>query len=180
MHLYEKTINSEEKYRGNILTACLDTAELENGCIVTRDVIKHSGGVCVVPITDDNEVIFVKQFRYPHSQVLLEIPAGKLNAGENHYECGLRELKEETGCTAQDYRYIGSCYPTPAYCTEIIHIYLAAGLKSGKQNLDEDEFLEITKIPLDKAVKMVMNDEIKDAKTQIAILKAKIIMEQNK
>ena len=99
MHLFEKTIDSVVKYEGKILTVCSDKAELENGAIVSRDVIRHNGGVGVVPITDDGNVLFVRQFRYPFQKVLMEIPAGKLNAGEDHAEAGRRELQEETGCT---------------------------------------------------------------------------------
>lgn len=176
MHLFEKTIESEVKYEGKILTVCSDKAELENGSVVRRDVIKHSGGVCVVPVTEDGDVLFVRQFRYPFAKVLLEVPAGKLNYGEDHYQCGLRELEEETGCTAENYQYLGCMYPTPAYCSEITYMYLASGLKDGKQHLDDDEFLEVEKIPLDKAVEMVMNNEIEDAKTQLALLKAKMIL----
>ena len=164
MHLFEKTIDSEVKYEGKILTVCSDKAELENGAIVSRDVIRHSGGVGVVPVTDEGDVLFVRQFRYPFQKVLMEIPAGKLNAGE------------ETGCTCKQFRYMGYMIPTPAYCQEITHMYLATGLEGGKQNLDDDEFLEVVKIPLDKAVEMVMNGEIEDGKTQLALLKAKMIL----
>ena len=163
MHLFEKTIDSEVKYEGKILTVCSDKAELENGAIVSRDVIRHSGGVGVVPVTDEGDVLFV-------------IPAGKLNAGEDHAEAGRRELQEETGCTCKQFRYMGYMIPTPAYCQEITHMYLATGLEGGKQNLDDDEFLEVVKIPLDKAVEMVMNGEIEDGKTQLALLKAKMIL----
>ena len=176
MHLFEKTIDSEVKYEGKILTVCSDKAELENGAIVSRDVIRHSGGVGVVPVTDEGDVLFVRQFRYPFQKVLMEIPAGKLNAGEDHAEAGRRELQEETGCTCKQFRYMGYMIPTPAYCQEITHMYLATGLEGGKQNLDDDEFLEVIKIPLDKAVEMVMNGEIEDGKTQLALLKAKMIL----
>ncbi len=174
MHLYEKTISSDNVYNAHIFKVYKDTAQLENGAEVIRDVVKHSGGVCVVALTDNNEVLFVRQFRYPHSKVLFEIPAGKLNEDENHYDCGLRELKEETGCTAEHYEYLGCLLPTPAYCSEVIHIYLATGLKSGEQKLDDDEFLDVLKIPMDKAIEMIMNGEIEDAKTQIGIMKAKL------
>ena len=176
MHLFEKKIASEVKYEGKILTVCRDTVELENGENVSRDVICHSGGVGVVPITDNGEVIFVKQFRYPFGKVLMEIPAGKLNEGEDHREAGLRELKEETGCICKQFRYMGYMIPTPAYCREITHMYLATGLESGEQHLDDDEFLEIEKIPLDKAVEMVLNGKIEDGKTQLALLKAKALL----
>ena len=168
MHLEEKTIASEQRFDGRIVKLYVDKAELENG------------GVCVLPLTEDNEILFVRQFRYPHGSVLMEIPAGKLEYGESHHECGLRELKEETGCTCDSYTYLGSLYPTPAYDSEVIHMYLARGLHSGEQRLDEGEFLEIEKIPLEKAVEMIMNNEIQDAKTQIAILKTKLLLDSGK
>ncbi len=172
MHLQEKKISSEIKYDGIIFTITQDTAELENGNLAKRDVLHHSGGVCVIPVTENNEIFLVKQFRYPFQTVTTEVPAGKLNPGENHAECGRRELLEETGCTCKEYIYLGEMYPTPAYDTEITHIYLARGLEFKKQNLDEDEFLDVVKLPLSDAVEMVMSGELKDGKTQIAILKA--------
>ena len=99
MHLNEKTIESEQKFDGKIVKLFVDKAELENGETVIREVIKHPGGVCVVALDEEDNVLFVRQFRYPHQKVLLEIPAGKLEYGEDHRACGLRELKEETGCT---------------------------------------------------------------------------------
>lgn len=176
MHLEEKQVSSELKYDGKIVKLYCDIAELENGNNVRREVIKHPGGVCVVALCEDNNVLFVRQFRYPHGRVLLEIPAGKLEYGEDHRTCGLRELKEETGCTCDSFEYLGCLLPTPAYDTEVIHMYLARGLHSGEQNLDNDEFLDVEKIPLDKAVEMIMNNEIADAKTQVAILKTKFLL----
>lgn len=180
MHLEEKTLTSEQKFDGKVVKLYVDTAELENGEVVNREVIRHPGGVCVLPLDENGNVLFVRQFRYPHQQVLLEIPAGKLEYGEKHYDCGLRELKEETGCTCDSYEYLGSLIPTPAYCGEVIHMYLARGLHYGEQKLDFDEFLDVTRIPLDKAVEMVMNNEIADSKTQIALLKAKILLDREK
>lgn len=171
MHLEEKTLESQQIFDGRVVKLFVDKAELENGDIVTREVIKHPGGVCVVPLDENGNVLFVKQYRYPHHQIMLEIPAGKLEWGESHHDCGLRELKEETGCTCDNYTYLGSLIPTPAYCGEVIHMYLAEGLHYGEQSLDEDEFLDIEKIPLEKAAEMIMNNEIADAKTQLAILK---------
>lgn len=176
MHLQEKTITSETVYEGRIFTIVHDTAELENGESAVRDVLLHSGGVCIIPVTENNEIFMVKQFRYPFREVTTEIPAGKLEKGENPHDCGKRELLEETGCTCTEYIYLGEIYPTPAYNTEIIHVYLAKGLEYEKQNLDDDEFLDVEKIPLSDAVRLVMDGTIKDAKTQVAILKTARIL----
>lgn len=176
MHLSEKTVSSEQKFDGKIVKLFLDKAEVENGDTVTREVIKHPGGVCVVALDEEENVLFVRQFRYPHQEVLLEIPAGKLEFGEDHRACGLRELKEETGCTCDSFEYLGNLIPTPAYDTEIIYMYLARGLHKGEQKLDADEFLDVEKIPLEKAAEMIMKNEIGDAKTQIAILKTKLLL----
>lgn len=180
MHLEEKTINSETLYEGKVFTVKKDTVILENGAEAIREVVHHSGGVCVVPLTDKGEVIMVKQFRYPFATQLLEVPAGKINYGEDHAECGRRELLEETGAVCDEYIYLGSLYPTTAYDTEKIHMYLAMGLHFEHQNLDEDEFLDVLYIPFEKAIEMVMNDEIHDSKTQIALLKTKLLLEREK
>lgn len=176
MHLQEKKICGDTVYEGKIFTVACDTAELEDGQQVIRNVILHSGGVCVIPVTENNEIFMVKQFRYPFREVTTEIPAGKLEKGESHYDCGKRELLEETGCTCTEYIYLGEIYPTPAYNTEVIHVYLAKGLSYEKQCLDADEFLDVEKIPLADAVKLVMDGKIKDGKTQIAVLKAARIL----
>ncbi len=179
MYSVEKQVESVQKYDGKIVKLFVDKAQLENGDIVTREVIKHPGGVCVVPLDDDNNVILVRQFRYPHARVLLEVPAGKLEYGEDPEKCGLRELKEETGCTCDSFVSLGKLLPTPAYDTEITYMYLARGLHGGEQNLDDDEFLEVEKIPLEKAAEMIMNNEIDDAKTQIAILKTVMLLKNH-
>ncbi len=180
MHLDEKTLSSEQKFDGKIVKLYVDSVELEDGKKSFREVIKHPGGVCVLPLDEDGNVLFVRQFRYPHQRVLLEIPAGKLEYGENHAECGLRELKEETGCTCDRYEYLGSLIPTPAYCGEVIHMYLARGLHYGEQKLDSGEFLDIEKIPLNRAVEMIMNNEIEDSKTQIAVLKTRLKLDSER
>lgn len=180
MHLEEKTLSSEQKFDGKIVKLYVDSVELEDGKKSFREVIKHPGGVCVLPLDEEGNVLFVRQFRYPHKKVLLEIPAGKLEYGENPSECGIRELKEETGCTCDRYEYLGSLIPTPAYCGEVIHMYLARGLHHGEQKLDSGEFLDIEKIPLDRAVEMIMNNEIEDSKTQIAVLKTRLKLDSER
>lgn len=176
MHLFEKTTSSNEIYHGRIFNVLRDTVELENGMAADREVVVHSGGVCVIPVMDDGSILFVKQFRYAFKEVLLEIPAGKLEPGEDHCACGKRELLEETGASAAEFSYLGEVYPTTAYLTERIHMYLAKGLTFSKQSLDADEFLDIVKLPLTDAVKMVLDGEIKDSKTQIGILKARLLL----
>ncbi len=176
MHLQEKTLSSDQVYKGPIFTITHDVATLENGETAVRDVLHHNGGVCVIPITENNEIYLVKQFRYPFATVTREVPAGKLEKGEDHAECGRRELLEETGCTCTEYIYLGEMLPTPAYNSEITYMYLARGLSFSEQSLDPDEFLDVEKIPLSEAVKLVMDGSIRDGKTQIAVLKAARIL----
>lgn len=175
-HLHEETLSSDVIFEGKILRLKKDTVMLENGEHAFREVVEHSGGVCILPVTDDGEIIFVRQFRYPFKEILTEIPAGKREKGEEPLTCGIRELKEEVGAVADKITYLGKLYPTVAYDTEVIYMYLAEGLHFSDQHLDEDEFVDIVKIPFDKAVEMVMRDEIPDSKTQIAILKAKVLL----
>ena len=159
MKLDEKTIEKKYIYKGRIINVRTDTAELPNGKQALREVVEHPGGVTVAALTDNDELMFVRQFRYPYSEVLLELPAGKLEYGEDPFEAGKRELREETGAVAEHYIDLGKFYPTPGYC----------GFTS--LDLDDDEFLAPEKIPLEKAVEMVMNNEIRDGKTQAAVLK---------
>ena len=178
MHLREDTIKSELMFDGKVVKLYKDEARLEDGSIVSRELIKHPGGVCVVPLDDEGNVYMVRQFRYPFQTQLIEIPAGKLEYGEDHRQCGLRELKEEAGAECRRFTYLGKLYPTVAYDSEVIHMYLAQDLSFGEQKLDDDEFLDVFKVPFDKAIEMVMNGEILDSKTQIALLKAKLLLEK--
>lgn len=171
MDLTEKTLKKEYIFNGKIINLRVDEALLPNGAVAKREVVEHPGGVCIAPLTADNELIFVKQFRYPYSEVLLELPAGKLEYSEDPLPAGKRELEEETGATAKKYSDIGKLYPTPGYCGEIIHMYLAEELEFGSQNLDEDEFLDVVKIPLEQAFQMVVSGEIRDSKTQVGVMK---------
>ena len=181
MNLEEKQLSAEYMYKGKIISLRRDKALLPNGNTATREVVEHNGGVCVAALTDDDEVLFVRQFRYPYMEIIPEIPAGKRDsAEEDPFECGRRELKEETGATAEKFIPLGKLYPSPGYCGEIIWMYAATGLSYGEQNPDDDEFLTVEKIPLDKAVEMILSGEITDAKTQAAVLKLKVLKDQGK
>ncbi len=181
MNLEEKQISAEHMYKGKIISLRRDTALLPNGNTATREVVEHNGGVCVAALTDNDEVLFVRQFRYPYMEIIPEIPAGKRDkADEDPLKCGIRELKEETGATAEKFIPLGKLYPSPGYCGEIIWMYAATGLSYGEQNPDDDEFLTVEKIPLNKAVEMILLGEITDAKTQAAVLKLKVLKDQGK
>ena len=176
MEIKEKTLKRETVYQGRILNLRRDIALLPNGSTAPREVVEHNGGVAVVPLTEQGEVLLVEQFRYPYMEATLEIPAGKRDSkDEEPLLCGKRELREETGATAADFRPLGMLYPSPGYCGEIIWMYLATGLSYGQDDRDEDEFLNLVKMPLEQAVNMVMSGEIRDAKTQAALLKTYIL-----
>lgn len=181
MHLEEKQLSKEYIYEGRVIKLRRDIALLPNGSEATREIIEHNGGVCVAALTDNNEVLMVKQFRYPYSEVIMEIPAGKRDSkDEDPLECGIRELEEETGAKAENFIFLGELYPTPGYCGEIIWMYAATGLTFGEQHTDEDEFLTVEKLPLEKAVDMILSGEIKDSKTQATILKLKLLKDSGK
>ena len=170
--LEEIKTGSEEIFDGVILHVYRDTVSLPNGKPATREVIRHVGAVGVVPLTDDGKVIVERQYRYPLDRVITEIPAGKLDSKEeDRLLAAKRELEEETGITADEWIDIGIYYPAAAYSDEKITLYLARGLQKGKQNLDEDEFLNIQEVPLQELVDDVMDGKIADGKTQVAILK---------
>ena len=176
MELTEKRLDGEYKFRGRVINLRVDRALLPDGSVAGREVIEHNGGVCVAALTDSDEVLLVRQFRYPYGETVLEIPAGKRDsADEDPFECGRRELKEETGTTADEFRFLGRLYPSPGYCGEIIWMYAAKGLHYGEQKTDDDEFLAVEKYPLDTLTEMILNGEITDAKTQAALLKLKIL-----
>ncbi len=174
MDFTEKTIATKEIYNGRILNFKIDTVELPNGEIAERELIEHPGGVGVVAVDEDMNVYMVEQFRKPYEKNLLEIPAGKLDKNENIETCGRRELEEEVGCVAEKFQYLGSCFPTVGYTNEITHLYLATGLEKTKQRLDDDEFLNVYKMPIKEVIDRIMNNEISDAKTVMGILKASI------
>ena len=171
--LAEKQAESEEIFDGVILHVFRDKVELPNGDLSVREVIAHVEAVCVVPVDADGNVILERQYRYPIDAVITEIPAGKLDKeGEDPLEGAKRELREETGITADRWTDLGLFVPAAAYCAETIRMYLAQDLHQGKQQLDEDEFLDVFRMPLKDAVQLVMDGKIPDAKTQAALLKA--------
>ncbi len=180
MDMFEKTLNEKEIFNGKIIRVHLDDVELSDGSKSFREIVEHSGGVCVAPITDNGELIFVRQFRYPFKKVLWELPAGKLEKGENPLEAGLRELEEECGVECEKVIDLGTIYPTVAYCSEIIYLFAATGLKPKKQKLDEGEFLVLETMTIEKATEMVMNGEISDAKTVALVLKISKLKSEGK
>ena len=180
MDLTEKKLSSRQVFDGVVVKLFVDEVELPNGKKSVREVVRHPGAVCVVPVTDRGEVIMVRQFRYAFGQALLEIPAGKLEIGENPLDAAIRELEEETGTVANCVEHIGELYTTVAIIDEKIHMYLATGLTYKNAHPDDGEFLEVEKIPLTTLVDMVMRGEIKDSKTQIALLKAEKILAERK
>lgn len=172
MELVEKRIDGEQLYHGIIVDVCRDRVQLPDGRTANREVVKHPGGVTILPIDADRNCYMVRQYRYPAQKVMLEAPAGKLEYGEEHKSCAVRELSEETGLRADELIYMGAFYTSPGFSSEKLHVYLAFGLHEGQSHLDDGEFLNVEKIKLDVLSKMVMDGEIDDAKTVIAILKA--------
>jgi ADP-ribose pyrophosphatase len=180
MEFMEKTLEEKEYYKGRVLRFHVDKVELQNGKISTRECIDHPGGCCVAALTEQNELLFVRQYRYPYHEALLELPAGKLEPGEDPFEAIKREQREETGTTGTGYQNMGKLYPSPGYGNEIIYLYACRVASFGADDPDEDEFLQLERIPVKKAVEMVMNNEITDAKTQVLILKTARLLEQGK
>ena len=179
MRHFEETNREEVLFEGRIIRVHVDDVTLENGQPAKREVVDHPGGVSVACLTDQNELIFVRQFRYPYKEELLELPAGKLERGEDPFEAMKREQREETGTTGKNYVSLGNVYPTPGYCGEIIRLWACrVDKETGELSLDPDEFLQNLRIPLDKAVEMVLNNEIPDSKTQIGILKTAKLVER--
>lgn len=175
--LREVKIGSEDIFDGVILHVKRDAVRLPNGNISGRELIRHVGAVCVVPVTDKNEIIVERQYRYPYDCVITEIPAGKLDSKqEDRLSAAKRELREETGLTADEWTDLGGFYPAAAYSDEYITMFMARGLHQGSQELDADEFLDVVKIPVDELVDDIMAGKVPDAKTQAAVLKVARIL----
>ena len=171
--LKEVQVSSEIVYEGRLLHVFKDHVRLPNDKITTREYIKHVGAVCVIAIDKDNNVIIETPFRYPFDCVITELPAGKLDSAEEApLDAAKRELREETGFTANTWTYLGVYYPSVAYTDEKIHMFMAQDLVKGAQELDSDEFLSVHKCPFSELLNAVMENKIPDGKTQTAILKA--------
>ena len=180
-NLIETQLTSEEIFDGRILHLYNDTVRLPNGKTAPREVTRHVGAVCVVPLLDDGRVIVERQFRYPVGKVLMEIPAGKLDSkDEDPRKAAARELLEETGAVAEELIELGMFLPACAYSDEAIHMYAAKKLTFREQKLDADEFLNVFTMPLEQAVQKVLAGEIWDAKTQTALLKVWLLRQQGR
>ena len=176
MDYFEQRIDRDDKYHGIIVDVHLDNVRLSDGSKARREVVEHPGGVTILPVDEAGNCYMVRQFRYPAGHMMLEAPAGKLEYGEDHRECAVRELSEETGFTADELIYLGGFYTSPGFSSELLHVYLALGLHAGESHLDEGEFLNVEMHSLQALEQMIMNNEIEDAKTIIAVLKAEKVL----
>ena len=174
--LEEKKLSREDKYHGILMDIHVDTVLLPNGKTAVREVADHVDGVAVLALDERNNVLTVTQYRYVFGKTLLELPAGKLDPGEDPVTGALRELKEETGAVPDIFLPLGRILPAPGCYGETLHLFLARGLKMGDQCLDEDEFLNVERVPFDEMVHRCLNGEIDDAKTVTAVLKTKLLL----
>ena len=177
MDYTERTLRKINGYKGVIVDVDLDRVSLPDGKEALREVVSHPGGVGIIAIDGDGSAICVRQFRYCFREHLLEIPAGKLEHGEDPMDCAVRELSEETGISAGHIVPLGSIYPSPGFCREVLYLYLATELKQGEAHPDAGEFLDIVRVPFGELVDKCMSGEIRDGKTVAAALKAKIYLD---
>ncbi|MBP2625583.1 MAG: hydrolase [Firmicutes bacterium] len=173
-NLEEKILDSKVVFKGNLLTVYCDKVELPNGKEAGREFIRHPGAVAVVPITQEGNIVLVRQYRYPVGKAILEVPAGKLDKGEHPEDCARRELEEETGYVAHTIKRLSSIYTTPGFTDEVIHLYIAEHLTLAKQRPDEDEFLDVEVYTKDQIRLMINDGTINDAKSMLALLLAGI------
>ena len=168
MDYTEEKLRHVNTYKGIIVDVDVDMVRLSNGAVTMREVMRHPGGVCVAALGEDGTVALVRQFRYPFGEHLWELPAGKLEPGEDPFPAAQRELSEETGLEAEHWRSLGVIYSSPGISTEAIHLYLATGLRQHGAHPDPNEFLDVKKIPLAELLELADAGEIRDAKTQVA------------
>lgn len=170
--LVERTISSKEVFNGRLLHVFFDEAQLPDGSTSTREWIKHPGASAVLPVFENGDVMLIRQFRYPMSQIFYEVPAGKIDPEEDADSTARRELKEEAGLSCEKFQYVGHLYPGIGYSDEIIHLYTAWDITSYNQKVEDDEFVLKARLPFSEVVQMVHNGEISDGKSMIAILRA--------
>ena len=173
--LKEELFSTQEIFKGRIIDVQLDTVRLPDGKTATREVVKHPGAVVILPLTNEGEVVMVRQYRHATGEILLELPAGKRDGAEEPLECARRELEEETGYTAEQWQLICSFYTSPGFCDELLYLVLAKGLVKGEACPDEEEFIDVVTIPLAEAARMVLNGEIRDGKTCLGILAGRML-----
>ncbi|MBP5618725.1 MAG: NUDIX hydrolase [Clostridia bacterium] len=190
MDMTEKTLSRDTLFEGRLLKLQVDRVSLPDGAAAEREVVFHPGGVGIVALTEEDEVLLVRQYRYPFAAVTREIPAGKKESGEDPLVGAKRELAEETGFVAEHWRKLGALWPTPGFCTEADDLYLATGLTDLRQHPeslpegaqmphpDDDEFIEVERLPLAQAVEQILRGEIPDAKTQVGLLMARLLREK--
>ena len=176
MDLTEVTLRRKDVFDGRIVKVHVDDVRLPNGQEALREVVDHVDGAAVLAMDEENRVLVVRQYRYVFGRVLAELPAGKLDPGEDPAAGALRELKEETGAEPEIFLPLGKIIPAPGCYGEVLHLFLARGLKFSEQHLDPDEFLHVERVPFDEMVHRCVNGEIDDAKTVAAVLRAKILL----
>lgn len=171
MTFEEKTISTEKIYDGVVINLRKDKVTVENGTSY-REIIEHNGGAVIAALTDENKMVMVRQYRKPAERVMLEVPAGKIDAGENPLTTAVRELKEETGYTAKNIEFLSVFFPSVGYSEEKLYLYMATGLTPGETDFDENEAIDIEEMDIEQLYQMVLNGEICDGKTIIAVLMA--------
>lgn len=167
----EKTISSKKIFDGKVISVKVDDVELPDGKIAKREIVNHPGAVAIIAITDDHKIVLVEQFRKALERSIIEIPAGKLEKGEEPLETAKRELEEETGYQAKEMNYLLTFATSPGFADEVIHVFVAKGLVQAENKLeqDEDEFVELLEVTVDEAEKLIVEEKIYDAKTIFAI-----------
>ncbi len=176
MDLREKRLDGSTVFNGKIIKLEHDNVLLPDGNTAMREIVRHPGGACVLPVDEDYNIVLLRQYRYAYDSVILEAPAGKIDPGEQPEAAAQRELREEAGLSADKLVHLGEMLPSVGYTDEVIYLYLAFDLAQSQQDLDEDEFVEPVRLPLTQALEMVVKNEIRDAKTQICILKASLLL----
>lgn len=174
----ETMLESKEIFNGRVIRVTVDKVQLEDGTTSTREIVHHHGGACILPVDADGSVTMVRQFRYAFGEEIWELPAGKLEPGEDPFESAKRELSEECGLSADNYIDLGVVYPTVGYDSEKIYLWAATGLHKGGQHLDAGEFLDVVRMPFAEALQKVLHGEIKDSKTQIGLMKYALLRDK--